>query len=1470
MRKLSLIILSIVLLSSFQRADNTSPHGKDFKASCSDCHKTDSWKVNFGNIRFNHDTTKMPLIGQHKQVDCRSCHVTLVFNQAGSNCIDCHTDLHEGTTSSECSRCHTPVSWVVNNITQIHRQSRFPLLGAHVNADCGSCHPTQSRLRFEPLGIECYDCHKENFVAATSPNHVEAGYSTNCIECHFSNAYSWIGAGINHDFFPLREGHEIADCNQCHKNGNFESISNACISCHEPNYQATQNPNHQQLDFSTECDQCHTLSPDWRPAEFKSHDNQFFPIYSGKHNGEWNSCADCHTNTSSYGEFSCINCHEHEKSKTDEHHGEVQGYSYNSIACYVCHPTGDAEGGGFDHSTTQFALTGAHTTTECLQCHTNGFAGTSMICSDCHTPDFNSTNNPDHETLPLPNTCETCHTTNPGWKPATFPIHNQFYQLNGKHATIANNCVECHNDNYNNTPNTCVGCHLTDYNQTNDPPHASAQFSTECQTCHNESGWSPSTFNHDAQYFPIYSGKHNGEWNTCADCHTNQADFSVFSCINCHEHNKPDTDNEHQGVGGYSYNSDACYACHPTGDASAAFNHNSTAFPLTGAHLTTECLQCHANGYAGTTTNCSDCHSANYNQASNPNHTALAIPNTCATCHTTEPGWQPATFPIHNQYYALNGAHASISANCTTCHNGNYTSTPNTCIGCHITNYNQTNNPNHALAQFPTDCQTCHTESAWTPSTFNHDGQYFPIYSGTHNNEWTTCDECHTNPSNFAVFTCTTACHPQSQTNNDHQGVGGYQYNSNACLQCHPNGNSAGAFNHNTSPFPLTGGHNEVDCMACHAYGYAGTTMICGDCHAANYNQTTNPNHSAINIPNTCTDCHTTNPGWQPATFSIHNNYYALNGAHAAIANNCATCHNGNYNTTPNTCVGCHLNNYNQTTNPNHATAQFPTDCQTCHTESAWTPSTFYHDGQYFPIYSGTHNNEWTTCDECHTNPSNFAIFTCTTACHPQSQTNNDHQGVNGYQYNSNACYQCHPTGNSSGAFNHTSTAFPLTGAHTNVLCEQCHTNGYAGTTMICGDCHANNYGQTTNPNHQAIGIPNTCADCHTTNPGWQPATFPIHNNYYALTGAHTTIANNCDNCHNGNYNTTPNTCVGCHLDNYNQTTNPNHSVAQFPTECQSCHTTNGWTPSTFDHDGQYFPIYSGTHNGEWTTCDECHNNPSNFAQFTCTTACHPQSQTNNEHQGISGYSYNSNACYQCHPTGSGASGFNHNTTNFPLTGAHNNVECSLCHTNGYAGTTTACGDCHAGAYNQTNNPNHTSLNLSTTCSNCHTTNAGWQPALFPDHNNYYVIQGAHTAITDCNDCHNNNFNTAPNTCVGCHQSNYNQTTNPNHSSAQYPTTCEMCHTQTAWDPSTFNHDQQYFPIYSGSHHNEWDACSDCHPNASNYANFTCTTSCHPQNQTNSHHQGVNGYSYNSNACLNCHPDGSESKRINQMEFRQN
>jgi len=245
-----------------------SPHGEAFRINCADCHTADSWEIepsqwafreasllrpqptqapeNQGaKATFDHDETDFPLEGGHVTTDCRFCHESLVFEEANSACVSCHTDVHHMTVGDDCARCHTPDNWLVDNITELHQENGFPLLGVHAQIHCNDCHESSSNLQFNRIGNDCYVCHQADYLATTSPNHIAAGYSTECRQCHDVAAFGWGGAnGILHDFFPLVEGHDINDCNQCHTNDNFTNTPTDCFACHQDDYNNASNPNH--------------------------------------------------------------------------------------------------------------------------------------------------------------------------------------------------------------------------------------------------------------------------------------------------------------------------------------------------------------------------------------------------------------------------------------------------------------------------------------------------------------------------------------------------------------------------------------------------------------------------------------------------------------------------------------------------------------------------------------------------------------------------------------------------------------------------------------------------------------------------------------------------------------------------------------------------------------------------------------------------------------------------------------------------------------------------------------------------------------------------------------------------------------------------------------------------------------------------------------------------------------------------
>lgn len=354
--RLGFLILSSLLSGVVTIAQN--PHGERLKLDCAACHLPDSWdipasfwrqqQVRYGDKKdgspgkggFQHDDTAFPLEGQHSQTDCRGCHPSLVFDDAESACISCHSDIHRQTVGDDCARCHSPESWLVDQVAQLHFDNGFPLLGPHGLANCADCHISASVLEFNRIGNDCINCHTEDFDQTANPNHRQAGYSLNCIDCHRADGFDWSSQNILHDFFPLTLGHDIQDCNRCHTSGNFSETSPECFSCHQNDYLNARQPDHRQ--FPTNCELCHTTNPGWRPANIENHDDLYFPIYSGNHQGAWNNCNDCHTTPGNFSLFSCIDCHEHNnQSELARDHRGVNGYAFQSNACYGCHPNGE-------------------------------------------------------------------------------------------------------------------------------------------------------------------------------------------------------------------------------------------------------------------------------------------------------------------------------------------------------------------------------------------------------------------------------------------------------------------------------------------------------------------------------------------------------------------------------------------------------------------------------------------------------------------------------------------------------------------------------------------------------------------------------------------------------------------------------------------------------------------------------------------------------------------------------------------------------------------------------------------------------------------------------------------------------------------------------------------------------------------------------------------------------------------------
>ena len=1216
-----------------------SPHGS-LAIPCQNCHTANGWRPIRAVPEFDHNQTRYPLRGMHAAVACTQCHVKMVFSSVGQRCQDCHADIHKRQLGANCEQCHTVRGWTVAIKDVQQHNNRFPLTGAHAAVDCDACHKGGANSKFQTMSTACFSCHQSDFQNTSNPNHVTAKFSTTCEGCHTTD--NWLNAKFDHSMtgFLLTGGHADPprQCVDCHVNNNYNLTSSACFSCHQKDFASATTPV-PHAGFPTTCEQCHDVVQ-WTDGKF-DHSTTGFTL-TGLHTDPPRQCSDCHVNGNyTLNSTACVSCHLKDFQGTTNPNHVTGGFAQT---CETCHTTSGWIGATFDHNKTGFPLTGLHTVPPraCTDCHVNNnYTLNNTACVSCHLTDFQGATNPNHATSNFPQTCEQCHTTS-NWTDAKFNHDSTGFSLTGLHTVPPRACTDCHvNNNYNLNSTACVSCHLKDFQGATNPNHATSNFPQTCEQCHTTSNWTDAKFNHDSTGFSL-TGLHTVPPRACTDCHVNN-NYTInnTACVSCHLKDFQGTTNPNHVAGGFAQ---TCETCHTTaGWTPASFDHNSVNFPLTGAHTVPPraCTDCHANNNYNLTTNtCVSCHLKDFQGTTNPNHVAGGFAQTCDICHNTA-AWQPATFDHSTSGFPLTGSHMVPPRQCADCHvNNNYNITVTTCVSCHQTDFNNATSPVPHTG-FPTTCQQCHDTVQWTDAKFDHSTTGF-ILTGLHTVPPRACTDCHVNNNYNLTSGACVSCHLkdfQGTTNPNHVTANFPQ----TCDQCHSTSTWLSAtFNHDSTGFPLTGLHTVPPraCTDCHVNNnYSLNSTACITCHLKDYQGTTNPNHVTANFPQTCDQCHSTST-WLSATFNHDSTGFPLTGLHTVPPRACTDCHvNNNYSLNSTACITCHLKDYQGTTNPNHVSSNFPQTCDQCHSTSTWLNATFNHSTTGFPL-TGSHTVPPRACTDCHVNNNYNLTSTACVTCH-QTDYNNATTPVNHVAAAfPTTCETCHDTNLWTDAtFNHTTTGFQLTGAHTVPprACVDCHVNGnYALNSTLCYTCHQKDYTGTTSPAHAAAGFPTTCELCHDTTV-WTDSTFNHNNTAFPLTGSHTVPPRACTDCHvNGNYTTLPTTCIGCHQTDYNNTTNPGHAAQPtfFPTTCTTCHTTTAWTGATFNHT-QYtqFSINHGNANG---VCATCHTNSNDYSIFQCT-ACHGGNNAANfHHDNVNGYVYNSINCYQCHASGGG------------------------------------------------------------------------------------------------------------------------------------------------------------------------------------------------------------------------------------------
>lgn len=308
-------------------------------------------------------------------------------------------------------------------------------------------------------------------------------------------------------------------------------------------------------------------------------------------------------------------------------------------------------------------------------------------------------------------------------------------------------------------------------------PHG--ELTEPCASCHSADGWKPAhvsaSFKHAPSRFPLL-GAHART--SCRACHTS-LDFKQVSdrCNACHV-----------DVHGGELGAD-CGRCHTPRnflDRSVMVRaHQTTRFPLTGAHLMADCQACHAPvaqghlSFVNRPTQCAGCHFAKYALTTNPAHQAAGFSQVCEQCHLTI-SWDRAAYDHASSGFALTGAHKNLSCSTNGCHaDGVYAKRAGvSCVSCHLANFSNTTNPPHQTAGFPQSCADCHSTATWAGARFAH--TWFPISSGRHSG--IACTTCHATSGTYTLFSCRT-CHGDTH---------GKNYTDQQCYSCHPTGQGGG------------------------------------------------------------------------------------------------------------------------------------------------------------------------------------------------------------------------------------------------------------------------------------------------------------------------------------------------------------------------------------------------------------------------------------------------------------------------------------------------------------------------------------------------------------------------------------------------------------------------------------------------------------------------------------------------------
>ena len=480
---------------------------------------------------------------------------------------------------------------------------------------------------------------------------------------------------------------------------------------------------------------------------------------------------------------------------------------------------------------------------QCTVCHELGQRGISPErCLECHTPLSSriEAGRGFHASV-TGQTCSDCHIEHYGrdfelrrLDTSAFVHADTGYDLEGGHTDAE--CADCHTSEHIDAPDVvdyktehesldrtylgvsrfCVTCHETD------SPHEGQFEGRSCEDCHDAESWEEAPrFEHRLSAYPL-DGRHLQV--DCSECHVPSAGFVTFapleyrSCDSCHQ------DPHEGGMSG------TCVSCHRTdgwrevsrASLEGVFDHSGTAFPLVEAHAAAECEACHTSGRPPI----ARAIRITYQRGTAGYTFPRPVSDGCAACHVP---YHPADQEDALSAEACSDCHSESAWTPTTYrvvrHNdeadfaltGAHTATP--CIVCHVQMLDRGAEPWAHSAPQRFVLGLARSECA---ACHEEESPHEDLF-GTQ-----TCDECH-NTDVFEmddfdhdadgvqrVVETCTTCHAEDDPHQD-------QFGDRQCGTCHvTTGYAITDFDHDVTAYPLDGAHEPAECSACHSPERAG------------------------------------------------------------------------------------------------------------------------------------------------------------------------------------------------------------------------------------------------------------------------------------------------------------------------------------------------------------------------------------------------------------------------------------------------------------------------------------------------------------------------------------------------------------------------------------------------------------------------------------------------------------------------